>query len=84
MPQHPGDPTPQSPDDVLANRAYHCVHTVKHSVSGSTIPLVDTVVLHRGTETYWHANYYWNRSADTMCWEQVEPVLETRTIYKRK
>ncbi len=82
--QHPGDPTPRSPADVLSDFAYHCVRTERFPVMGSNVPLVDTVVMHRGTETYWHANYPWSTSTHTMCWEQVEPVVETRTIYRRK
>lgn len=40
------------------------------------------VVLHRGSETYWATHYPPAMPSVSVIWKRVEPVIETRTIYR--
>lgn len=79
--KHLGDPTPRSAGDVLADLNYKMVVTEQFpTISG--LLMNKLVVLHCGTETYWQTSYAAMQPSIPMTWQQVEPVVETRTTYR--
>lgn len=79
--KHPGDPTPRSASEILADQGYKTVVTERSPQIGGQ--LTDTLVVrHCGTETYWATAYPAAQSTCAMTWQQVEPVIETRTSYR--
>ena len=79
--KHPGDPSPRSASDVLADQHYKLVVSEQSRRLGGQ--LTNTlVVLHCGTETHWMTTYPITKMNDAMTWERVEPVIETRTTYR--
>lgn len=79
--KHPGDPTPRSADDVLADRSYRTAVSDQSPLLGGQ--LVNTlIVFHCGTETYWMTTYPAMKPNDPTTWKQVRPVVETRTTYQ--
>jgi hypothetical protein len=79
--KHPGDPTPRSTSEVLADRNYKLVVSEQSLQIGDQI-MRAVVVLHCGTETHWAAP--WGRPWPVIAttWQQVEPVVETHTTYR--
>ena len=79
--KHPGDPSPRSASNVLADRGYKMVVSDQSPQLGG--PLMNTlIVLHCGTETYWRTTYPAVKPNDAMTWQRVVPVVETRTTYR--
>lgn len=79
--QHPGDPTPRSPREVLADRGYRMVASERDPPLGG--PATNTlVVLHGGTETYWTTSYPVSGSCLAATWQRAAPVVETRITYR--
>lgn len=79
--KRPGDLTPRSASEVLADRGYKMVFSEQAPQIGGQ--LTNTlVVMHCGTETYWATVYPVMQSTSPMTWQQVEPVVETRTSYR--
>jgi hypothetical protein len=82
MSKHAGDPSPRSPNDVLADQRYRAV--VNDIVWGpNSSRCVYLVVLHTGTETYWEASYTTTESDHPLYWRQVVPKRVERVEYQR-
>ena len=79
--QHPGDPTPRSASNVLADRGYKMVAS-EQAPQISGLPVNVLVVMHCGSETHWMTTYPVMQPNDAMEWHRVMPVVETRTIYR--
>lgn len=75
----PGDPSPRSPHDVLADRAY------RHIDSRAIGMSVQLTVLHCGTETHWQTCYGLGLGQDRLpaTWYEVRPQPVTRIEYRR-
>ena len=80
--KHPGDPTPRSASAVLSDPGYKMVLAEQSPQPGGQI-FATLVVLHCGSETYWMTKYPVMKSNAPMTWEQVVPVVETRTTYRK-
>lgn len=78
---HPGDPTPRSAREVLANRGYRMVASEQAPPLGGQLTNV-LVVMHGGSETYWATSYPTATPDAAATWQQVEPVVEMRTNYR--
>jgi hypothetical protein len=79
--KHPGDPTPRSASDVLADRGYKRVLAEQAPPINGQI--VNTLVgMHCGSETYWMMTSPALKPNDPMTWQGVVPVVETRTTYR--
>lgn len=79
--RHPGDPTPRSAREVLADRGYKMVASEQAPPLGGQ-PTNVLVVMHGGSETYWATSYPTSAPDVATTWQRVEPVIETRTIYR--
>lgn len=80
--KHPGDPTPRSARNVLADRGYKLVVAEQSPPALGAQPMSTVVVLHCGSETYWQTDYPAMQPDIPMTWRQVMPVVETRTTYR--
>jgi hypothetical protein len=80
--KHSADPTPRSARDVLADRNYRMVISEQAPSQIGGHPMHHLVVLHRGSETYWATHYPPAMPSVSVIWKRVEPVIETRTIYR--
>jgi hypothetical protein len=79
--KHPGDPTPRSASEVLADRSYKMVFSNQSpQLSGQIMNML--VVFHCGSETYWTVMYPVMRDGDAMTWQEVVPTVETITTYR--
>lgn len=79
--KHPGDPTPRSASSVIADQGYKTVASDQvPQFSGQLTTVI--VVLHCGSESYWMTAYLVTKANTAMTWQQVSPVVETRTTYR--
>lgn len=82
MAKHPGDPSPRSPSDVLADRHYRAiVNDLSWGPHGGY--RVYLVVFHAGTETYWEASYDSANVDQPTNWTEVAPKRVQRVEYQR-
>ena len=66
----------------MCDRSYRIVET-QHAPSFIGIQCT-IVMFHCGTETHWRADYSAGAIAMLTLWHQVEPVVETRTVWREK
>ena len=80
--KHPGDPSPRAPVDVMNDQLYRVIE-YEGSRNMSGVESWHIVVFHCGTETYWSTRFLPAQISQPVQWQQVKPVSETSTVWRR-
>ena len=72
-----GDPTPKTPGEVLRSPSYKMVES--NILSGY---LVELVVMHCGTDTFWRTTYSHSQIDMPAHWTQVRRIVVTQVQWR--